>query len=58
VLKLGRAVKAQATPFDGPPGVRGDFYLFSVPPGFGTGRVTWLDANGDPGDGGTALRAP
>jgi hypothetical protein len=33
VLKLGRAVKAQATPFDGPPGVRGDFYLFSVPPG-------------------------
>jgi hypothetical protein len=42
-------------PFEGPPGVEGDFYLLSVPPNEDGGRVNWLDADGNPGSRGIEL---
>jgi hypothetical protein len=44
---------------EGPPGVRGDFYLAAVPPRLGPGaRINWLDRDGDEGSRGTRLMPP
>jgi hypothetical protein len=44
---------------DGPNGIRGDYYLFAVPPGIGrSARINWLDKDREPGSRGIALLPP
>jgi hypothetical protein len=58
VLTLGARVRARIEPFEGPPGVPGDFYLIAIPPDVKDGRVTWIDRDGRKGSPGLALLPP
>jgi hypothetical protein len=51
--KNGRTIRANL--YQGPNGVRGDFYLTVIPLDL-VGRVNWLDANGRPGSRGIRVR--
>ena len=54
-LTSRRGVRRRARIHEGPPGVKGDFYLVALTPRFGPGRINWRDKNGRPGSRGIAL---
>jgi hypothetical protein len=58
VITVDGEIRERVRPFDGPPGVRGDFYLVAIPPDLTSGRVNWLDGNGRAGSGGIELLPP
>jgi hypothetical protein len=51
--KNGRTIRANL--YQGPKGVRGDFYLTVIPLDL-VGRVNWLDAESRPGSRGIRVR--
>lgn len=51
VITVDGVERRRAEPFKGPSGIAGDFYLIPIPPEWETGRVSWLDQNGNEGGG-------
>jgi hypothetical protein len=50
-----RGPRKPARTYEGPRGVKGDYYLAALPADFGPGRVNWLDRRGRPGSQGIRL---
>jgi hypothetical protein len=51
VITIDGVRRRSVEPFEGPSQTRGDFYLIPIPPEWETGRVSWLDQNGNEGGG-------
>jgi hypothetical protein len=55
VVTVDGVERRRVEPLPGPPGVEGDFYLVVTPPEWESGRVNWIDENGDEGSRGHEL---
>jgi hypothetical protein len=55
VITVDGVERRRVEPLPGPPQEEGDFYLITIPPGWDSGEVNWLDEQGNEGSPGQAL---